>query len=169
MSRRTNPFALCLLVATAALAGCNGDLGVGAADELKIGDIDPKAPEGWPLAIGDRDIVPMGMAGGVGSRFEFWKGNCCINWIEGIPYTASWREEEALFGWKYYAERVEAKPTERWRQDYDPTWRPEHPLVLKPTAIEGGSRYPKRNHVPTLRIKGPLKWDGPLPIAIGRQ
>ncbi len=152
------------LAFAAGLAGCH-DISVEGGLELGVGDFDPKAPEGWPLAIGDRDIVPGGMAGGVAWQFETWKGNCCINWISGVPYTAKWRSEdpEDVFGWQIYEGHVEATPTDRWRQRYDLSWKPEEPVEIPPMIEIDGQVYPKRNHSWPLKIKGPLKWNGSLP------
>ena len=78
---------------------------------LRPGDMDPNAPPGWPLAIGDPDVVPWGAPGGVDGIFESWKGNCCINWVDGIPYTAKW-ETGVKDGqsWDFYEGHVRAEP-----------------------------------------------------------
>jgi len=77
-----------LALGVAVIACSDGASVDAAADD----NIDPNAPEGWPLAIGDPDIAPAGMGGGgIDERFEYWEGNCCINWVNGVPYTAKWR------------------------------------------------------------------------------
>ncbi len=81
--------AVALALALASLACDGGD--VDASAELQVGDMDPNAPEGWPLAIGDPETVPWLMPGGVRDGFEYWERNCCINWVDGAPYTATWR------------------------------------------------------------------------------
>ncbi len=91
------------------------------AGQLRVGDFDPKAPVGWPLAIGDRDAEITDMVEFV-DQFDSWKGNCCINWIDGVPYTAKWRLENnnMIFGWKIYEGHVRAEPTDRWLRRNDP-------------------------------------------------
>lgn len=71
------------------------------------------------MAIGDPDIAPWGRPGGVDARFEFWKGNCCINWVDGVPYTAKWRMGDIDgIPWDFYEGHVVAKPdTTRTYQD----------------------------------------------------
>lgn len=79
--------------------------------ELQSGDMDPNAPPGWPLAIGDPDVVPWGAPGGVDGAFESWKGNCCINWVDGTPYTAKWRTGvKDGQSWDFYEGHVRAEP-----------------------------------------------------------
>ena len=79
--------------------------------ELHSGDMDPNAPPGWPLAIGDADVVPWGAPGGLDGAFESWKGNCCINWVDGIPYTAKWRTGvKDGQSWDFYEGHVRAEP-----------------------------------------------------------
>lgn len=75
----------------ALMAGCGEDASFGVAADGKpgIGDVDPNAPPGWPLRIGDADFVEWGMPGGVTDRYdETWLGNCCINVVDGVRYTA---------------------------------------------------------------------------------
>ena len=79
---------------------------------MTIGEDDPNAPPGWPLAIGDADVVEFLAPGGVREDFEYWEGNCCVNWVDGVPYTARWRvgmKDDQL--WEYYEGHVRAEPT----------------------------------------------------------
>lgn len=90
-------------------------------------NIDPNAPEGWTLAIGDRDYVPagLGLRGGAEEGFEYWEGNCCINWVNGVPYTAKWRLE-VVDGqiWSFYEGHVPAEPVRpnRGSMELDPNF-----------------------------------------------
>lgn len=82
---------------------------------------DPNAPEGWPLAIGEPDIKPWGRPWqrGVADDFERWTGNCCINWVDGVPYTAEWHmgEKDGL-PWNFYKGHVPAEDRHKNRGDY---------------------------------------------------
>lgn len=53
-----------------------------------IGDMDPNAPPGWPLAIGDPDFTEVPKLGSVTELFDEWLGNCCIHEVDGVHYTA---------------------------------------------------------------------------------
>ena len=76
-----------LLCAT--VAACD-DASVGVAHDGKpgIGDMDPNAPPGWPLAIGDPDFVEIPKLGGVRAMFDEWLGNCCHHEVDGVHYRA---------------------------------------------------------------------------------
>lgn len=86
---------IAMLLFGLALSGCiDQDLAtMEASPELKVGDVDPNAPPGWPLVIGDPDIVPWGHPGGIAEMFDYWEGNCCINFVDGVPYTVKWEIE----------------------------------------------------------------------------
>ncbi len=134
LSARLAASALCFI-----LVVCQ-DSGVATDGRLSVGDYDPKAPDGWPLAVGDRDTEISNVAG-VARHFEYWKGNCCINWIDGVPYTAKWRLEESgnIFGWRIYKGHVRAEPTERWLLRNDPVEQLKPPLyeVLRNVVVVG--------------------------------
>ena len=76
-----------LLFAT--VAACD-DASVGVPHDGKpgIGDMDPNAPPGWPLAIGDPDFVEIPKLGGVRAMFDDWLGNCCHHEVDGVHYRA---------------------------------------------------------------------------------
>ena len=79
-----------LLIALA--AGCDDARGgFDPGGQPRVGDVDPKAPPGWPLRIGDPDFVEWAMPGGVDTGYESWLGNCCISVVDGVRYTAKFR------------------------------------------------------------------------------
>ena len=71
------------------VAACD-DASVGVPHDGKpgIGDMDPNAPPGWPLAIGDPDFVEVPKEGSVMAMFDDWLGNCCHHEVDGVHYTA---------------------------------------------------------------------------------
>ena len=82
-------------------AACD-DANVGVPHDGKpgIGDMDPNAPPGWPLAIGDPDFVEVPKLGGVRAMFDDWLGNCCHHEVDGVHYRAKF--SIAARNGKYY-------------------------------------------------------------------
>ncbi len=92
------------------LACTPGD-GAVVASKLQPGDVDPNAPAGWPLAIGEPDFVSWSLPGSARDEFVFWEGNCCINWVNRVPYTAKWRTGvKDGKSWDFYEGHVPAEP-----------------------------------------------------------
>ena len=91
----TRVFAPLALLGGATLAACVDGGGHRIAEgepeaQLRIGDLDPKAPPGWPLAIGDSISDPdwFEMVG----DYPRWEGNWFVNEIDGVHYYAAFDE-----------------------------------------------------------------------------
>ena len=107
--------AVVLVIAMSAGLACHTE-GVIEADAPRVGDYDPNAPPGWPLAIGDPETVSWWAPGGVREDFDYWEGNCCINWVDGVPYTAKWRDGwKDGVNWQFYEGHVPAEPRMTWK------------------------------------------------------
>ena len=80
--------ALAVLLFATAAACDDASVDVAHDGEPGIGDMDPNAPPGWPLAIGDPDFVEIPKLGGVRYMYDDWLGNCCHHEVDGVHYTA---------------------------------------------------------------------------------
>ena len=84
MNKRFAALVLAMFVGSA----CDMDV-VTETRELRVGDQDPHAPPGWPLAVGDE--IPVGFCTqGWDEALDYWEGNFHVNWVDGVPYTMKW-------------------------------------------------------------------------------
>ena len=103
--------AMAILLFSTAAACSDASVDLPNDGEPGIGDMDPNAPPGWPLAIGDPDFVEIPKLGGVRYMYDDWLGNCCHHEVDGVHYTAKFSigARDGKYYWIYEG-HVKAEP-----------------------------------------------------------
>ena len=94
--------------------------------ELEVGVADPRAPEDWPLLIGD--TISASTWRQLTDRYPKWEGNRAVSQVDGVYYHPDFESTDVLLGdphgfiFKGYVKALT-------REDRGRSGRPQHRVV----------------------------------------